>query len=187
MKRAGAGRMLGWLAFVAAAGALLAEAVAPVGVVQSVTPIQLARWIREARSGLEVIDTREPEEYAAGHIPTARNVPATRFDGVPAMGHSAVVLYDESGVAVPRLAEAVSPDGSVEVYVLERGIDGWLDDVMAPRLPDTATAADRAVFAEQAELSRWFGGLPRIVAVEPVTGQAAESSPVRSKRLLGGC
>jgi rhodanese-related sulfurtransferase len=187
VKRGGAGRTLGWLAFVVAAGALLAEAVAPVTVVELVTPIQLARWIREARSGLEVIDTREPEQYAAGHIPTARNVPATRFDGVPAIGHSTVVLYDESGLAATRLAGEVSPDGSVEVYVLERGMDGWLDDVMAPRLPDTATAAERAAFAEQAELSRWFGGLPRIVAVEPVAGHAAESSPARSKRLLGGC
>lgn len=187
MKRGGSGRTLGWLAFVVAAGALLAETVAPVTVVQLVTPMELARWIREARSDLDVIDTREPEEYAAGHIPTARNVPSTRFEGVPAMGHSTVVLYDESGVAVTSLAASVSPDGSVEVYVLERGIDGWLDEAMAPRLPDTATAAERAAFAEQAELSRWFGGLPRIVVVEPVAGQAAESLPARSKRLLGGC
>jgi rhodanese-related sulfurtransferase len=39
----------------------------------------LADWRRLGRGDAVVIDVREPEEYAAGHVPGARNVPLSRL------------------------------------------------------------------------------------------------------------
>lgn len=182
----GTGARLGALALVLGAGAMLADVTWPADV-PVVSPIELARWIHEARPGLDVVDTRDAASFEAGHVPTARNAPADRFTPFAAEPDATVVLYGEADGAVTKLAATVSPDGSVDVYVLERGMDGWLDDVMTPRIADDASAEERAAFAEQAELSRWFGGLPRVVPAAVLEAQTAESSPERSKRLLEGC
>ena len=40
-----------------------------------IAAVHLARWIRERRPGLRVIDVRPSEEFAAYAIPTAENIP----------------------------------------------------------------------------------------------------------------
>lgn len=188
MKRSDAvtGARLGALALVLAAGAVVADFKRPSDI-RVVSALQLARWIRDSPSGLDVVDVRDEAAFEAGHVPTARNVPADRFARFVAEPDATVVLYGDREDPTTELAAAVSPDGSVELYVLERGIAGWLDDVMAPRIADDASARERAAFAEQAELSRWFGGLPRVVPASALEARPAESSSDRTRRLLEGC
>jgi rhodanese-related sulfurtransferase len=180
------GARAGALAIVLAAAALVADVWWPTSV-PLVSPVELARWIRDARPGLDVIDSRDAVSFEAGHVATARNLPAGSFAKLAPERDATVVLYGESEETVTPLAATVSPDGSVDVYVLERGYDGWLDDVMAPRISDEASEAERAAFSEQAKLSRWFGGLPRVVPASVLEDQAAGPTVERPKRFLDGC
>src|SRR5438445_3335116 len=43
-------------------------------------PVELDRWIKSGENNLVVVDVREPEDYAKGHIPGAINVPKERWN-----------------------------------------------------------------------------------------------------------
>jgi rhodanese-related sulfurtransferase len=42
-------------------------------------PVELDRWIRAGEDNLVVVDVREAEDYAKGHIPGAINIPKQRW------------------------------------------------------------------------------------------------------------
>jgi rhodanese-like protein len=74
-----------------------------------VDPMQLASWIKDRKPGLEIVDTRSPQEFATVHVPGSQNVRSE-----------------------PRDAIVVRADGGV--YLLRGGIDGWVNNVLkAPR------------------------------------------------------
>jgi rhodanese-related sulfurtransferase len=43
-------------------------------------PIELDRWIKSGENNLTVVDVREAEDYAKGHIPGAINVPKENWE-----------------------------------------------------------------------------------------------------------
>ena len=43
-------------------------------------PIELERWIKSGENNLTVVDVREAEDYAKGHIPGAINVPREMWE-----------------------------------------------------------------------------------------------------------
>lgn len=83
-------------------------------------------FVQEMKQTL-LIDVREPEEYAAGHIPGAINLPLSRFDPNTATnlpGSEHVVIYCQSGPRALRAAELLAPEIS-GVKCLKGGIDAW--------------------------------------------------------------
>ena len=80
-----------------------------------ITPAQ-ARQLMQQRAILW--DVRTPAEYAAGHIPSARNVPLDRLEedlpNLPSNGHPVIVCCrsgQRSAIAAELLAQAGYPDG----------------------------------------------------------------------------
>ncbi len=74
-----------------------------------------------------LVDIREADEFARSHVPGARSVPLSSWEGavLPAESGKAVIFTCRSGMrtagACDRLAARV--DGSA--YVLEGGLDAW--------------------------------------------------------------
>jgi rhodanese-related sulfurtransferase len=74
-----------------------------------------------------VVDVREPEEFAAGHIAGAVNLPLSRFDAaqVPPAGDKTVVLNclggKRSGMALEKCAAAQS---AIDTH-LAGGFTAW--------------------------------------------------------------
>ena len=91
--------------------------------------------------GCPVVDVREPEEFAEGHIPGAVNIPrgllefevdghpAVNYQTAEALSHRAhpVVLYCLSGGRSALAAEALLRLGFANPMSLEDGILGWAD------------------------------------------------------------
>lgn len=95
----------------------------------------------ETEGAVVLVDVRTAEEYAAGHIPGAINIPhdqmAARASSLPA--GKPVVLYCKSGRRAGLAAEVLEQAGRTGLSHLTGDFQGWA----ASGLP-VATAADEA-------------------------------------------
>ncbi|MFP4006883.1 MAG: rhodanese-like domain-containing protein [Spirulinaceae cyanobacterium] len=79
------------------------------------------------RNKAEVIDVREPGEYAGEHIPGAKLVPLSKFDAkkIPNRSNKQVVLYCRSGNRSAQAAQKLFASGYSEVTHLQCGLGAW--------------------------------------------------------------
>jgi rhodanese-related sulfurtransferase len=112
---------------------------------------------------VRVVDLRPADEFAAGHIPTAENRSLRELLAVPFGADETVVLVSAGGGHAAQGWVLLAARGAGAVYSLAGGYTAWQREVMAPELPRQADAEARAEFARISELSRYFGGRPRIV------------------------
>ncbi|MGO8999792.1 MAG: rhodanese-like domain-containing protein [Polyangiaceae bacterium] len=80
-----------------------------------------------AKGGLDVVDVREPHEWATGHIPGARLVPLGQLLADPegAQLGGRVLFVCERGGRSRRAAEMADARGIAEVFSLDDGTLGW--------------------------------------------------------------
>jgi len=147
-----------------------------------VTAVELARWIRDRKPQLRVIDVRDSAEFSEYHIPLAERIPigqvvTTSFD--PA---ETIVLYSGGGAHAAQAWVLLRARGVKPVFFLRGGVAEWLDEVMNPRIPAKASAEERARFDSVAALSRYFDGVPRIVdSAVPLEAFKASAARVRGR------
>ena len=103
--------------------------------------IEPAELLELQRFGCPVIDVREPDEFADGHIPGAVNIPrgmlefevdahpAVSYETAEALSHRErpVILYCLSGGRSALAADALLRLGFVNPMSLDHGILGWAD------------------------------------------------------------
>ena len=92
----------------------------PAGVAE-VDPQTAVRLIAE---GALLIDVREPNEWAAGHSPTARHVPLAGLTPEALPAGRMIVAVCRSGARSARAAEALSKAG-IETRNLTGGMTAW--------------------------------------------------------------
>ncbi len=92
-----------------------------------VTSREVQAWEKAKREFL-FVDVRRPEEYEAGHLPRAINIPyddvAERKSEVP-VDKPVVVYCTRSTWRAPYAANVMADAGYNNVYVLEGGASGW--------------------------------------------------------------
>jgi rhodanese-related sulfurtransferase len=98
----------------------------------NVTPMsqeQLLEHQAKHPQHLFVLDVRSPEEFAAGHVPGAVNVPydqiASRLVDVPK--DKDVVLYCRSGRRAGIAAEVLQANGYTRLSHLEGDMNAWVE------------------------------------------------------------
>ena len=103
--------------------------------VQEIQPAQLAERLGKGEK-LEIIDVREPYEWAMGHIPGARHVPLGRIaEEIPRLDkRREIILYCKVGGRSLKAARQLADAGVIEVRNLTGGILRWIDEV-DPTLP----------------------------------------------------
>ncbi len=76
-----------------------------------------------------VLDVREDKEFAAGHLPRARNIPlkelAQRVDEIAKFKERAVVLTCRSGPRSSAAGRVLKRAGFTTVYQLKGGVSAW--------------------------------------------------------------
>ena len=92
-----------------------------------VTPQQVHELQVKKDPSLLVIDVRSAEEYAAGHVPGAVNIPydqvASRLAEIPK--DKDVVLYCRSGRRSGLAAETLEANGYKDLQLLQGDMPGW--------------------------------------------------------------
>lgn len=86
-----------------------------------------ARRLIDNDQTIQIIDVREPDEFAGGHIKGAKLIPlgqlASRMGEIDKT--KPVLVYCLSGVRSKQAAYVLGKSGYIKVYNLRRGIDHW--------------------------------------------------------------
>ena len=92
-----------------------------------VTPQQVHELQVKKDPALFVLDVRSPEEFAAGHVPGAVNIPhdqvASRLAEIPK--DKEVVLYCRSGRRSGLAAETLEANGYKDLRLMQGDMAGW--------------------------------------------------------------
>jgi rhodanese-related sulfurtransferase len=133
--------------------------------VSFVTALDVARWIRDGRADVRVVDVRADSLFDAYHIPRAEHVTLGELQGYAWRPDQIVVVYADNDAAGAAAAMTVHKRGVANTLVLRGGLPAWVDVIVEPRLttlPATATPDEQTARREQLELSRYFGGTPMV-------------------------
>ncbi len=113
-------------------------------------PITPDAFLALPKSGADapfVLDVRTPEEYVAGHVPGAVNIPhdqlAARLAEVPK--DKDVVLYCRSGRRAALAAEVLAGSGYAHLQHLEGDMMGWQAQQRPVEVPRDAAACVAAL------------------------------------------
>jgi len=81
------------------------------------------------RKDAVIVDVREPNEFKAGHIPNARNVPAgelaSRMKDLEKLKAKPVLLVCQSGARSAQTCSALKKAGYAQVVALAGGMAAW--------------------------------------------------------------
>jgi rhodanese-related sulfurtransferase/transcriptional regulator with XRE-family HTH domain len=99
-----------------------------------------------AKGGVDVVDVREPHEWATGHLPGARMVPLGQLRGDPDAAHlgARVLFVCERGGRSVKAAELAEARGTAEIYSLDEGTAGWRAAGLPIEQPQTPPAEEGA-------------------------------------------
>ena len=110
-----------------------------VGDVPTIPVEQAPSWLRDHKAA--VIDVREPEEYAAGHLPGAVSIPqadlASRMGEIPKDRDLLVVCA--GATRSPRCVAFLRSMGFDRATNMAGGTDAWIDAGYPVEAPDSST------------------------------------------------
>ena len=99
---------------------------------QGATHVSAADAVRLINKGALVIDVRKPEEYQAGHIVNARNVPVERVqqgdDAIAKKKDKILLAVCADGATSGRAAGHLRKVGYENAFSLKGGLAGWRAD-----------------------------------------------------------
>ena len=97
---------------------------------QGATHVTAADAVRLINKGALVIDVRKPEEFEAGHIVNARNVPLDRMQQGDVHKQKSKILLAvcADGATSGRAAGQLRKSGYEYVFSLKGGLAGWRAD-----------------------------------------------------------
>ncbi len=98
---------------------------------QGTTHVSAADAVRLINKGALVIDVRKPEEFQAGHIVNARNVPVERVqqgDEINKKKDKILLAVCADGSSSGRAAGHLRKAGYENAFSLKGGLTGWRAD-----------------------------------------------------------
>jgi rhodanese-related sulfurtransferase len=85
--------------------------------------------IRLMNQGALVLDIRKAEDFAAGHVNGAKQLPSDQIlsagDNFKRFKEKPVVVYDESGSLAAAAVRQLNQQGFTKAFSLRGGIAGW--------------------------------------------------------------
>jgi len=115
-------------------------------------PVELSKWIKSREDNLVVVDVREAEDYAKGHIPGAINIPRDKWQNPQGLARdktNVVYCYTQQCHLAANACLQFSTAG-YPVMELEGGFENWreneleIEEESARRFKTGAERTERA-------------------------------------------
>jgi len=152
----------------------------------AVSVLELARWLRARRADLTILDVRpDSAAFADFHLPRARHEPLAGLRKAVVDTGATIVVYADGGDLAARAWVVLRSLGHRDVRALPDGVRDWVVDVLNPTIGAGAAPEERERFAAQAALSRYFGGLPRVLREGETPDTSATAGLLRSTARRG--
>jgi rhodanese-related sulfurtransferase len=152
--------------------------------IEFISAPDLAQRIMRGDRDLRVFDLRTPEAFTQFHVPGARHATAATLSNETLTPQSDVVLYGDARATIVEALTQLRKRDRHDVLVLREGLYEWLSRVQEPRLATAPTPEERAEFERAAEMSRFFGGVPRAGVPREELPQGYWTGLPRSEQLL---
>lgn len=125
-----------------------------------INPEQFADSLIARKGNLEVIDLRNKKDFNEYHIPSAINMVPGKINTSYLDKKAVVVFYSANDNFSKTAQYRVSMAGFQHTYFLKGGINGWLNRVIFPVLPEDADEKMKNEFDKIERRSMYFGGQP---------------------------
>ncbi|HEX9631752.1 MAG TPA: rhodanese-like domain-containing protein [Gemmatimonadales bacterium] len=182
------GALAGVLALTGTEAAALDRPLAALVEANRLSALDVAAWLRDRKPNLTILDVRpDSAAFAEFHLPRARHASLAELRALTRDPGMTIVVYGDGGDLAARAWVVLRVLGHDTVRVMPDGVGDWLAAVLNPTLPSDATAEARDAFATQAELSRYFGGLPRIVPPGEHADSTATAATLLQRTSRRGC
>jgi rhodanese-related sulfurtransferase len=152
--------------------------------IEFISAPDLALRIMRGDRNLRVFDLRTPDAFAQFHVPGANNATTASLTTETLTPQSDVVLYGDARATIVEALIQLRKRDHHEALVLREGLYEWLSRVQEPRLAAAPTGEERAEFERAAEMSRFFGGVPRAGVPREEVPQGYWTGLPRSEELL---
>ncbi len=154
-----------------------------------VSSFELARWIRDGGAAdrtLRVVDLRSREAFEDFTLPRGEWIPLDSLVRTPPDPETRLVLVSADGALAAQAWVLAQLAGHRNAWVLEGGALGWIREVLTPVVPAVLPDAERELWEELIELTRYYGGEPRRAEDpdEPIPAPAAPRDPDALVELL---
>lgn len=114
------------LVAISGGGLLWPLVVRPAGNV--VGPVEATQLIN--REDAHIVDVREPDEFAGGHLPEAVNIPAgklaERVGELEKLKDKPIIVCCAAGVRSNKACAELKKHGFEKIYNLSGGVDAWV-------------------------------------------------------------
>ena len=105
--------------------------------IEELSPQDAQRW--QAATAARVLDVREPDEFAVGHLPGAVNVPRGmlefRIGELQPDGDAAILLYCKTSGRAALATQSLYSLGYTQLRSVAGGFDQWQADGLSVEKP----------------------------------------------------
>ena len=105
--------------------------------IEELSPQDAQRW--QAATAAQVLDVREPDEFAAGHLPGAVNVPRGMLEfcigELQPDGDAAILLYCKTSGRAALATQSLHSLGYTQLRSVAGGFDQWQADGLSVEKP----------------------------------------------------
>jgi len=152
---------------------------------------QVARFVAEEDSSVQIIDLRTPEEFSKMNIPGSINIPYTKFlDTDPASilnnGKSKNIFYSNGDYDSNYALTIARGMNLRNTFVMKGGLNEWFNTVMNSSFHgERISARENAIFESRSRAKKLFTELNSLP--DSLKLKFIQSKHVAAKKLDGGC
>lgn len=142
-----------------------------------INPTELADDIIQGKADFMLIDLNDEKVFNEYHIPFSVNYTTEDLnpDNIPR--NERIIIYSNDNIKSAQAWFLLKAQKYRAVYLLKGGLSNWKECILFPKLSEGTTAEEKARNSKLVEVSKFFGGQPRLAGIETEESFKPKSLP----------